>query len=143
MVTIKAWSPLFQILIFGLIFAPRPHMSNIACMDPNHLQKVKKCTVLAFPFNSYYRYLLLYLRIKKVGQIWIFINLSIKEFEIWHIPSLNDNKQIRCNDFPNFALAFLGISWLKNCNILSCDFEEIYKNNQNIFLNSRPSFLLP
>ena len=31
---IKALSPLFQILIFCPIFAPRPHMGNIVRMDP-------------------------------------------------------------------------------------------------------------
>ena len=41
----KALSLLVKILMFGPIFAPRPHMGKIVRMDPKR--------VLAFPFNPY------------------------------------------------------------------------------------------
>ena len=49
---IKALSPLFNILIFGPIFAPRPHMANIARMDPKPALKLLGC-VLAYPFQNH------------------------------------------------------------------------------------------
>ena len=45
-VQIKALSVslLVKILVFGPIFAPRPHMGKIVRMDPNQPKKVGTCT---------------------------------------------------------------------------------------------------